>query len=143
MDEPAEEEPAENPRRRRSGLGSILGESVGDAVSLLSALPEIAGYLRSIHSHIKNLDAEVSGMHAAVERLDIGMNELRAEVTDLTAEVTTMRDSVERLEPHVADLSKVARPFKRVRSRLAGSGDQGPAEIVVEIDDAEASAPGP
>jgi hypothetical protein len=135
-----EDEPAENPRRRLTGLGSILGESVGDAVSLLSALPEIAGYLRSIHAHIKNLDAEVIGMHAAVERLDIGMSELRGEVAALTAEVGTMRDSVERLEPHVADLSKVARPFKRVRSRLGGSGHHGPAEIVVEIDVDESAA---
>jgi hypothetical protein len=134
------EEPAENPRRRLPGLGSLLGDSVGDVVSLLSALPEIAGYLRSIHGHIKNLDAEVIGMHAAVERLDVGMAELRAEVSTLNAEVITMRDSVERLEPHVADLSKVARPFKRVRSRLAGSGDSGPTELVVELDVMEPAA---
>jgi hypothetical protein len=115
---------ADQPRRRLPGIGGMVTDSIGDVLSLLSALPEIAGYLRDIHTRVGHMDDEVTGMHAAVERLDGEVRELRAEIAALTSGIGSVVDGVGRLEPHVADLSRIARPLQRVRTRLGGNRPQ-------------------
>lgn len=129
-------DPGHQPRRRLPGLGAVLGDPIGEARSLLGALPEIAGYLRAVSRDVGHMDREVTGMHAAVERLDLEVKALRQDIAAVAEGLDVVADRVERLEPHVADLSRLSRPLQRMRSRIGG-GHQRPASAARAADELE------
>jgi hypothetical protein len=123
-------EPAESGRRRLPGVGSLPGagffnDRLNDAVLLLGALPEIVVALRSIQEHIIHLDNEVVLMRTGVDRLEQEVRDMRGEIGGLTERMHEVSGAVARLEPHVADISRLTRPLKRRRSRLSEPDSSG------------------
>jgi hypothetical protein len=107
-------------RRRIPGMNALpgagfLNDRLNDVVILLTALPEIVVHLRSIGDHVVHLDDEVVRMRTAVDRLENEVLELRGEMTELGAGINEVCASVGRLEPHISDISRIARPLKRRR----------------------------
>ena len=113
----------------------FLNDRLSDGLVLLAALPEIASHLRIVSEHTVHMDQEVTRMRAGVERLEHEVQELRAEIVELRAEITQVGASVDRLEPHVADLSRLARPLKRLRHR--GSSDLAAVTPLAPVRDDE------
>ena len=131
---------ANQSRMRLPGVGSLpgagfLNDRLSDAIVLLSALPEMVVALRAIHEHIERVDSEVTLMRQGVDRLHVEVTGMRTEMQELAVGINTVGASVERLEPHVSDLSRVVRPIKRMRGRANASagvpglgGPLGPAD---------------
>jgi uncharacterized protein YoxC len=101
------------------GLSAFVADRVNDAISLLRFLPDIAAALKSIDAHVANVDAEVHLMRLGVDRLDGEVRSLRGDIQSLSADLEGVAERIERLEPHVADLSRLARPLRRMRGRTA------------------------
>ncbi len=125
--------------RRIPGVGALpgagfLNDRLNDVVVLLAALPEIVVHLRTIGDHVEHLDDEVIRMRTAVDRLETEVQELRGEITALSGGIDEVCASVSRLEPHISDISRIARPLKRRRRDdrqpdlkvLAGADDVAP-----------------
>jgi hypothetical protein len=113
-------EPVDYVRRRIPGVGALPGagfmnDRLNDAIGLLGALPEIVVHLRTIQEHVVHLDDEVVRMRTAVDRLEGEVKEMRGELSDLGVGIEDVCASVGRLEPHIADISRIARPLKRRR----------------------------
>jgi hypothetical protein len=113
-------EQADYVRRRLPGVGALpgagfLNDRLNDVVVLLAALPEIVVHLRAIQEHVVHLDDEVIRMRTAVDRLESEVGGLREEMNDLSSGIEEVCASVGRLEPHIADISRIARPLKRRR----------------------------
>ncbi len=113
-------EQADYIRRRIPGVGVLpgagfLNDRMNDVVILLAALPEIVVHLRTIGDHVVHLDDEVIRMRTAVDRLETEVQELRGEITELGGGIDEVCASVSRLEPHISDISRIARPLKRRR----------------------------
>jgi uncharacterized protein YoxC len=111
---------ADHSRRRLPVVGGLpgaayLGDRLNDVVQLLSALPEIVVALRAIQEHIENVDHEVHLMRTGVDKLAGEVGELRGEIQELGSGINEVSASVGRLEPHVSDLSRLARPLRRRR----------------------------
>jgi chromosome segregation ATPase len=111
-----------DPTRRRLPLGvnslpgaGFLHDRLNDAVHLLSALPEIVVALHAIEQHIEHLDGEVTRMREGVNRLEDEVKGLRSEIDELSSGINEVSASVGRLEPHISDISRIARPLKRRR----------------------------
>jgi len=107
-------------RRLPLGMGSLPGagflhDRLDDAVHLLSALPEIVVALHAIERHIDHLDREVTQMREGVNRLEDEVRGLRTEIDELSSGINEVSASVGRLEPHISDISRIARPIKRRR----------------------------
>jgi hypothetical protein len=114
----------EQVRRRLPGVSSLpgagfLNDRLNDVVLLLAALPEIVVHLRAIEENTMHLDDEVIRMRTAVERLESEVQQLRGEIGELGGGITEVCSSVDRLEPHISDISRIARPLKRRRQREA------------------------
>ncbi|WP_249009730.1 hypothetical protein [Conexibacter sp. DBS9H8] len=117
-------EPVDTSRRRLPGVGSLPGagffnDRLNDAVMLLGALPEIVVALRSIQEHIIHLDGEVVLMRTGVDSLEQEVRDMRGELGVLADGMHEVSAAVARLEPHIADISRLTRPLKRRRSRLS------------------------
>ncbi len=107
-------------RRRLPGVGAVPGagffnDRLNDVVVLLAALPEIVVHLRTIQEHVVHLDDEVVRMRTTVDRLEDEMQEMRGELNDISGGIDEVSASVTRLEPHISDISRIARPLKRRR----------------------------
>jgi hypothetical protein len=107
-------------RRRIPGVNALpgagfLNDRLNDVVLLLTALPEIVVHLRTIQEHVVHLDDEVVRMRTAVNHLEGEVLELRGELGELSGGIDEVCASVGRLEPHISDISRIARPIKRRR----------------------------
>ncbi len=122
-------------RRRIPGVGALpgagfLNDRMNDVVVLLAALPEIVVHLRTIQEHVVHLDDEVARMRTAVDRLEGEVTELRGEMGELSGGITEVCASVGRLEPHISDISRIARPLKRRRR----TDDRQPDLTILTVD---------
>jgi hypothetical protein len=123
-------EQAQHARRRLPGVGNLPGahffnDRLNDVVSLLAALPEIVVALRAIEEHLEHVDTEVHLMREGVNRLEGEVSALRGEIDELASGMSEVSAAVGRLEPHISDISRVARPLKH-RRRANGTPGPGP-----------------
>jgi ubiquinone biosynthesis protein UbiJ len=87
-------------------VGRLLAGALGDLRRIadgMTALPKLVESLSVIQGRVERLDDEVREMRAAVE----GMG----------GDVTHLRSGIERLEPHLEDVSRAARPLRRLGER--------------------------
>ena len=101
-------EAVEDPRLSINPLvvGRLLSGALGDIRRIadgMAALPRLVESLAAIQHRVEVLDEEVRTMRAAVE----GMG----------GDVTHLRDGIARLEPHLEDVSRAARPLRRLGER--------------------------
>jgi uncharacterized protein YoxC len=99
---------------------SFLHDRLDDALHLLAALPDIVVVLHAIERHIEHLDGEVTRMREGVNRLEDEVRGLRGEIDELSSGINEVSASVGRLEPHISDISRIARPIKRRRRNDTG-----------------------
>ena len=103
-------------------LGKVLGEPLADLVSaaafLRRVLPEIAGDLSAMRTHVASMDPEMVGMHASVERIEGQMGDLNDRIGELAERMADVEHAVTRLEPHVADVNLAVRPLRRAWARV-------------------------
>jgi hypothetical protein len=84
----------------------LLGGALADLRSIaegIAVLPKLLTSLEGIQSRVESLDDEVKQMRAAVE----GMG----------GDVSQLQQGIERLEPHLEDVSRVAHPLRRINAR--------------------------
>jgi methyl-accepting chemotaxis protein len=86
-------------------LGRLL-EDVRTIADGMGHLPEIAATLAQIDARVEVLNNEVRRMRAGVE--------------DMGGDVTELKESIERVEPHVEDVNRVAHPLRRIGDRAMG-----------------------
>lgn len=81
----------------------LLGGALADIRMIaegMATLPKLLIALDGIQGKVESLDHEVKQMRAAVEAMGGDVGELR--------------DGIDRLEPHLEDVSKVAHPLRRL-----------------------------
>lgn len=81
----------------------LLGGALADIRMIaegMATLPKLLIALDGIQGKVESLDQEVKQMRAAVEAMGGDVGELR--------------DGIDRLEPHLEDVSKVAHPLRRL-----------------------------
>jgi prophage DNA circulation protein len=84
----------------------LLGGALTDLRSIaegIAVLPKLLVSLEVIQTRVESLDDEVKQMRTAVE----GMG----------GDVSELQQGIERLEPHLEDVSRVAHPLKRIGNR--------------------------
>jgi len=84
----------------------LLGGALTDLRSIaegIAVLPKLLLSLEVIQTRVESLDDEVKQMRTAVE----GMG----------GDVSELQQGIERLEPHLEDVSRVAHPLKRIGYR--------------------------
>jgi len=92
----------------------LLGGALTDLRTIaehMATLPKLLVALNGIQDRVDSLDDEVKQMRAAVESMGGDVGELRG--------------GIDRLEPHLEDVSKVAHPLRRLndsRRRRAPGG---------------------
>lgn len=96
-------------------VGRLLAGALGD-------IRRIAEGMAVLPKLVESLDA----IQGRVERLDQEVREMRAAVEGMGGNVTHLRAGIERLEPHLEDVSRAARPLRRLGERA--SRRQPPAE---------------
>jgi hypothetical protein len=90
----------------------LLGGALNDLRTIadgMAVLPRLLTALNGIQAKVDSLDDEVRRMRAAVE----GMG----------GDVGELRDGIERLEPHLEDVTRVAHPLRRLGDRRRGRAD--------------------
>jgi septal ring factor EnvC (AmiA/AmiB activator) len=127
------------------GVTEFVTDRLTDAVSLLSALPDISATLQSINAHLINVDNEVTLMRQGVSRLEGDVNALRYEITQLRAEISSvnghveeMGDRLENMEPNIESIGRVAgvlrfsrRRHREVPAELESGSDETSDEELV------------
>lgn len=84
----------------------LLGGALTDLRTIaegMANLPKILVSLNGIGDRVDSLDAEVKQMRAAVEAMGSDLGEVQ--------------EGIERLEPHLEDVSLVAHPLRRISER--------------------------
>jgi len=84
----------------------LLGGALTDLRAIaegIAVLPKLLLSLEVIQTRVESLDDEVKQMRTAVE----GMG----------GDVSELQQGIERLEPHLEDVSRVAHPLKRIGNR--------------------------
>ena len=79
----------------------------------LSDIRRIADGMAALPKLVESLDA----IQRRVERLDDEVREMRDAVDGMGGDVTHLRAGIERLEPHLEDVSRAARPLRRLGER--------------------------
>lgn len=90
----------------------LLGGALNDLRAIaegMAVLPQMLASLNGIQARVDSLDDEVKRMRAAVE----GMG----------GDVGELRDGIERLEPHLEDVTRVAHPLRRLGDRRRGRAE--------------------
>jgi hypothetical protein len=88
----------------------LLGGMLTDIRTIaegMAVLPKLLVTLGGIQDRVDSLDDEVKRMRAAVESMG--------------GDVSEMQTSIDRLEPHLQDVSNVAHPLRRLGSRARRS----------------------
>ena len=98
-------------------------------VDLMQVPRMLAGALNDIRTiaegmaTLPKLLVSLDGILARVDSLDEEVKQMRAAVEAMGGDVTVLGESMERLEPHLEDVSRVAHPLRRLnpkRRRAAG-----------------------
>ena len=90
----------------------LLGGALNDLRTIaegMAVLPQLLSSLNGIQGRVDSLDDEVKRMRAAVD----GMG----------GDVGELRDGIERLEPHLEDVTRVAHPLRRLGDRRRGRAE--------------------
>ena len=87
-------------------VGRLLAGALGD-------IRRIADGMAALPKLVQSLDV----IQGRVERLDDEVREMRAAVEGMGGDVTHLRAGIERLEPHLEDVSRAARPLRRLGER--------------------------
>jgi hypothetical protein len=90
----------------------LLGGALNDLRTIaegMAVLPQLLSTLNGIQARVDSLDDEVKRMRATVE----GMG----------GDVGELRDGIERLEPHLEDVTRVAHPLRRLGDRRRGRAE--------------------
>lgn len=92
----------------------LLGGMISDIRTIaerMAVVPQLLVTLGAIHERVDSLDEEVKRMRAAVESMGGDVGELK--------------HGIDRLEPHLEDVSRVAHPLRRLgRHRGRGGTDE-------------------
>jgi peptidoglycan hydrolase CwlO-like protein len=91
----------------------LLGAALGDLRTIaehIATLPKLLVSLESIQSKVDSLDSEVKQMRAAVESMG--------------GDVHGLGESIDRLEPHLEDVTRVAHPLRRINPARRRTGGQ-------------------
>jgi hypothetical protein len=90
----------------------LLGGALNDLRTIadgMAVLPRLLSTLNGIQAKVDSLDDEVKRMGAAVD----GMG----------GDVGDLREGIERLEPHLEDVTRVAHPLRRLGDRRRGRAE--------------------
>ena len=106
-------------------LPRIIGGVLADIRAIadgMAVLPRLLGALNAIESRVDTLNEEVVQMRAGVESMG--------------GDVAEMRDAVQRVEPHLEEVSRAVHPLRRItgRTRRQERHEPGGDETVVEVD---------
>ena len=92
----------------------LLGNALTDIRTIaegMAVLPKLLVTLRGIQDEVSELNDEVTHMRAAVEGMGGDVGELRG--------------GIERLEPHLEDVTRVAHPLRRLTETRRRRSDGG------------------
>ena len=95
-------------------LPRLLAGALSDIRTIaegMATLPKLLLTLDSIEGRVRTLDDEVRRMRTAVE--------------EMGGDVGEVRTSIDRLEPHLEDVSRVAHPLRRLGSARRRRDDAG------------------
>ena len=92
-------------------------------VDLMQVPRMLAGALADIRTiaegmaTLPKLLISLDGIRARVDSLDDEVKQMRAAVESMGGDVHGLGESIERLEPHLEDVSRVAHPLRRLNSK--------------------------
>jgi hypothetical protein len=89
----------------------LIGGALADIRTIaegMSMLPKLLTALNSIDARVQTLDEEVRLMRASVESMGGDVSEVRA--------------GIDRVEPHLEDVTRVVHPFRTIRGRRQPRG---------------------
>lgn len=113
-----------NPLALPQALGGLvtdirrIAEQMGTMVAAVGVLPEVARTLAAIQARVERLDDEVAGMHSAVE--------------SMRGDVTELKGGIERVEPHLEDVTRMVHPLRRITDRARRRGRDELPEAAVD-----------
>jgi hypothetical protein len=91
----------------------LIGGALGDIRTIaegMAVLPRLLDVLSTIEARVAVLDEEVRLM--------------RARVDSMGGDVTELRSSIDRVEPHLAEVNRFVHPLRRIGDRARGRGRQ-------------------
>ncbi|HEX2129547.1 MAG TPA: hypothetical protein VHF58_10060 [Solirubrobacterales bacterium] len=106
LDPEAEEILDRRPAVRALDLPRLLGNVLGDIRTIaegMATLPRLLTALNSIESKVEVLNDEV--------------HKMRTRVDSMADDVGDVRGGIDRLEPHLEDMTKVVHPLRRIGER--------------------------
>jgi hypothetical protein len=83
-------------------LGNVLGD-IRTIAEQMATLPKLLGALTAIEAKVEVLNDEVHRM--------------RTRVDSMADDVVEVRAGIDKVEPHLEDMSKVAHPLRRIGAR--------------------------
>jgi hypothetical protein len=113
-----------NPLALPQALGGLVGdirqiaEQMQEMVAAVGVLPKVAQTLAAIEKRVDVLDEEVRGMHTAVDAMRDDVTELRA--------------GIERVEPHLDELTRIVHPLRRITDRARRRGRENAVADAIE-----------
>jgi len=90
----------------------LLGGALNDLRTIADGMAVLPRMLSTLH-----------GIQAKVDSLDDEVKRMRAAVDGMGGDVGELRDGIERLEPHLEDVTRVAHPLRRLGDRRRGRAD--------------------
>jgi hypothetical protein len=72
---------------------------------------------------LPRLLSTLNGIQAKVDSLDDEVKRMRATVNGMGGDVGELREGIERLEPHLEDVTRVAHPLRRLGDRRRGRAE--------------------
>lgn len=90
----------------------LLGGALNDLRTIAEGMAVLPRMLSTLH-----------GIQAKVDSLDDEVKRMRAAVDGMGGDVGELRDGIERLEPHLEDVTRVAHPLRRLGDRRRGRAD--------------------
>ena len=90
----------------------LLGGALNDLRTIAEGMAVLPQLLSSLH-----------GIQAKVDSLDDEVKRMRSAVDGMGGDVGELRDGIERLEPHLEDVTRVAHPLRRLGDRRRGRAE--------------------
>jgi hypothetical protein len=90
----------------------LLGGALNDLRTIADGMAVLPRMLSTLH-----------GIQAKVDSLDDEVKRMRAAVDGMGGDVGDLREGIERLEPHLEDVTRVAHPLRRLGDRRRGRAD--------------------
>jgi hypothetical protein len=93
-------------------LGNVLGD-IRTIAEQMATLPKLLGALTAIEAKVEVLNDEVHRM--------------RTRVDSMADDVGEVREGIDKVEPHLEDMSKMVHPLRRIGGRARRRGPDTPA----------------